>query len=117
MRDQWFEKIYAGFLGMDAGMRLGAPVENPWWTYERLRDYFGDIRGYLREYKTHPADDDINGPVIFLRALLDSGGLDFTEAAAGEDAPLTNLPRYRCRAIPAAGALLREEDGEQMRLL
>lgn len=84
MRDQWFEKIYAGFLGMDAGMRLGAPVENPWWTYERLRDYFGDIRGYLREYKTHPADDDINGPVIFLRALLDSGGLDFTEAAAGE---------------------------------
>ena len=40
-----------------------------------------------------------------------------TEAAAVEDAPLTNLPRYRCRAIPAAGALLREEDGEQMRLL
>ena len=40
-----------------------------------------------------------------------------TEAAAVEDAPLTNLPRYRCRAIPAAGALLREEDGGQMRLL
>ena len=40
-----------------------------------------------------------------------------TEAAAVEDAPLTNLPRYRCRAIPAAGAPLREEDGEQMRLL
>ena len=84
MKEQWFEKIYAGFLGMDAGMRLGAPVENPWWTYERLRDYFGDIRGYLREYKTHPPDDDINGPVIFLRALLDSGGLDFTERMAGE---------------------------------
>lgn len=84
MNDRWIEKIYAGFLGMDAGMRLGAPVENPWWTYERLRDYFGDIRGYLREYKTHPADDDINGPVIFLRALLDNGGLDFTEQMAGE---------------------------------
>ena len=84
MNDQWVEKIYAGFLGMDAGMRLGAPVENPWWTYERLRSYFGDIRGYLREYKTHPADDDVNGPVIFLRALLDSGGLDFTEQMAGE---------------------------------
>ena len=40
-----------------------------------------------------------------------------TEAAAVADAPLTDLPRYRCRAIPAAGALLREEDGEQMRLL
>lgn len=84
MNDQWVEKMYAGFLGMDAGMRLGAPVENPWWTYERLRSYFGDIRGYLREYKTHPADDDINGPVIFLRALLDNGGLDFTEQMAGE---------------------------------
>ena len=30
---------------------------------------------------------------------------------------ITNLPRYRCRAIPAAGALIREEDGDQMRLL
>lgn len=84
MNDKWIEKIYAGFLGMDAGMRLGAPVENPWWTYERLRDYFGDIRGYLRAYKTHPADDDINGPVIFLRALTDNGGLDFTPQMAGE---------------------------------
>ncbi len=40
-----------------------------------------------------------------------------TEAAAVEDTALTNLPRYRCRNIPAAGALLREEDGEQLRLL
>ena len=40
-----------------------------------------------------------------------------TEAAAVEDTALTNLPRYRCRTIPAAGALLREEDGEQLRLL
>ena len=44
MKDSWIEKIYAGLLGMDAGMRLGAPVENPWWTYPRLREYFGDIR-------------------------------------------------------------------------
>ena len=34
-----------------------------------------------------------------------------------EDTSITNLARYRCRALPAAGALLREEDGEQMRLL
>lgn len=84
MEDRIIEKMYAGFLGMDAGMRLGAPVENPWWTYERLREYFGDMRGYLREQKTHPADDDINGPVIFLRALTDHGGLDFTPKQAGE---------------------------------
>ncbi|MGM9614012.1 MAG: ADP-ribosylglycohydrolase family protein [Oscillospiraceae bacterium] len=84
MNDKTIEKIYAGLLGMDAGMRLGAPVENPWWTYERLRDYFGEIRGYLREQKTHPADDDVNGPAIFVRALTDHGGLDFTSEEAGE---------------------------------
>ena len=84
MDDRIIEKMYAGFLGMDIGMRLGAPVENPWWTYERLRDYFGDIRGFLREQKTHPADDDVNGPVFFLRALTDHGGQDFTPAQAGE---------------------------------
>lgn len=84
MDADWIEKIYAGFLGMDAGMRLGAPVENPFWTYERLRDYFGDMRGYLRAQRTHPPDDDVNGPVIFLRALTDGGGTDFTPADAGE---------------------------------
>ena len=34
-----------------------------------------------------------------------------------EDTAITNLPRYRCRSLPAAGALLKEEDGDQMRLL
>ena len=36
-----------------------------------------------------------------------------------EDTGITNLGRYRCRAIPAAGALVREEDSEdkQMALL
>ncbi len=40
-----------------------------------------------------------------------------TEVLPLEETPITNLPRYRCRTIPAAGALLREEDGEQLRLL
>ena len=65
------EKIYAGLIGMDAGMRLGAPVENPFWTYERLRDHYGDIRGYLRVHKNHTADDDVNGPILLVRALTD----------------------------------------------
>ena len=40
-------------------------------------------------------------------------------ARALEDTPITNLGRYRCRSIPAAGALVKEEDGEdrQMALL
>ena len=33
------------------------------------------------------------------------------------DSSITNLGRYRCRAIPAAGAILKEEDGEQLKLL
>lgn len=74
MKQETIEKIYAGLLGMDAGMRLGAPVENPYWTYERLREYYGDMRGYLREYKNYAADDDVNGPVIFVRALGDNPG-------------------------------------------
>ena len=66
------EKLYAGLIGMDAGMRLGAPVENPFWTYERLQSYYGDIRGYLREQRYYTADDDVNGPLIFVRALADN---------------------------------------------
>ena len=67
-----FEKLYAGLIGMDAGMRLGAPVENPFWTYDRLRAYYGDIRGFLRTQRYYTADDDVNGPLIFVRALADN---------------------------------------------
>jgi len=34
-----------------------------------------------------------------------------------EETSITNLARYRCRSVPAAGALLKEEDGDQMRLM
>ena len=40
-----------------------------------------------------------------------------SEVRPVEDTSITYLPRYRCRTVPAAGALLKEEDGEQMRLL
>ena len=73
MKENVYEKNYAGLLGMDAGMRLGAPVENIYWTYDRLREYYGDIRNYLRTPRTMTADDDVNGPVIFLRGLTDNG--------------------------------------------
>lgn len=91
MHETWIEKIYAGFLGMDAGMRLGAPVENPYWTYDRLQEYYGDMRGYLRNYQHYAADDDVNGPVIFLRALM-----DFGEAFTAEQAGETWLNYTRC---------------------
>ncbi len=33
-----------------------------------------------------------------------------------EDTPITNLARYRCRSLPAAGAVVKEEDGEERQL-
>lgn len=67
----YLEKVYAGFLGMNIGIRLGAPVESAAWTFDRLKTAFGDIKGYINEYKNFAADDDVNGPVYFIRALYD----------------------------------------------
>lgn len=71
IRNDYLEKVYAGFLGMNAGIRLGAPVEPTEWTPEMIRDIYGEVNGYLKDYPTFSADDDANGPVFFLRALLD----------------------------------------------
>ena len=67
------EKIYAGFLGMNIGIRLGAPVEPAFWSSERIREYYGEIRDYVKQYRHFAADDDANGPVFFLRAMDDRG--------------------------------------------
>jgi ADP-ribosylglycohydrolase len=69
--EDYLEKVYAGFLGMNIGIRLGAPLEPLEWTAERIQRIFGDIKGYVKDYKTFAADDDANGPVFFLRALYD----------------------------------------------
>ncbi len=71
MVNQYLEKVYAGFLGMNIGIRLGAPVEPTIWTYDRIYKTYGDITGYVKEYKNFAADDDSNGPTFFLRALID----------------------------------------------
>lgn len=71
MVDKYLEKLYSGFLGMNVGIRLGAPVEPTIWTYERIRDTYGDIHGYVKDFINFAADDDANGPVFFIRALLD----------------------------------------------
>ena len=85
MQREILDRIYAGLIGMDAGMRLGAPVENIYWTYDRLREYYGDIRGYLRMPRTMTADDDVNGPLTFVRALTDNGTVNgLTPQMVGE---------------------------------
>jgi hypothetical protein len=77
-----FEKIYAGIIAKAIGVRLGAPVEPTIWSYERIRDTYGEITAYLRDFKNFAADDDTNGPVYFIRALRDYG-LGATAADVG----------------------------------
>ncbi len=72
MDSSFLNKVYAGFLGMNIGIRLGAPVEPAFWSYERIRDMYGDITGYVKDFSHFAADDDVNGPVYFLRALDDT---------------------------------------------
>jgi ADP-ribosylglycohydrolase len=69
--ENYLEKVYAGFLGMNVGIRLGAPVEPTEWTPERIQQFYGEITGYVKDYKTFAADDDANGPIYFIRALYD----------------------------------------------
>ncbi|MBH5318353.1 ADP-ribosylglycohydrolase family protein [Paenibacillus sp. GSMTC-2017] len=67
----YLEKVYSGYLGMNIGIRLGAPVEPTIWTYERIKSTYGEITDYVKEFKNFAADDDANGPYYFLRALYD----------------------------------------------
>lgn len=71
MVERYLEKVYAGFLGMNIGIRLGAPVEPAGWTYDRIRNTYGEITDYVKEFKNFAADDDANGPVFFVRAVTD----------------------------------------------
>lgn len=51
MVNNYTEKVYAGFLGMNIGIRLGAPVEPTIWTYDRIQKTYGEIHNYVKEYK------------------------------------------------------------------
>lgn len=69
MREKFIEKIYSGWLAKIIGIRLGAPIEG--WTYEKIKNIYGEIDGYLVDYHEFAADDDSNGPLFFIRALED----------------------------------------------
>lgn len=71
MKQEYIERIYAGWLAKMIGIRLGAPVEG--WSAERIDRIYGDREGYLCEYKNFAADDDSNGPAFFVRALEEGG--------------------------------------------
>lgn len=83
MKPEYLEKIYAGWLAKIIGIRLGAPIEG--WTYEHIKNVYGEIHNYPVDYHRFAADDDSNGPLFFLRALEDgAGGTDLTPQAVGE---------------------------------
>lgn len=71
MTDNYYEKVYAGFLGMNIGIRLGVPLEPGYWTEESIQRTYGEVKNYVKDYINFAADDDANGPVYFLRALDD----------------------------------------------
>ena len=65
--------IYAGVLGKIIGVYLGRPVEG--WTYEAIRDTFGEINYYKNHRTGAPLivpDDDISGTFAFFRSLEDN---------------------------------------------
>ena len=90
MKAEYIEKIYAGWLAKIIGIRLGAPIEG--WTYEKIKNIYGDIHDYPVKYREFAADDDSNGPIFFLRALEDSSNGFAIEANDVADALLNYAP-------------------------
>lgn len=69
MKESYIEGIYAGWLAKIIGIRLGAPIEG--WTYEKIKNIYGELNHYPVDYHEFAADDDSNGPLFFLKALED----------------------------------------------
>lgn len=86
----YMERVYAGWLGKVIGIRLGAPIEG--WTYEMIKNTFGELDGYPASYKNFAADDDSNGPLFFIRALEDCEDIEKFDASDVANALLNYAP-------------------------
>lgn len=65
----YINKMYGGWLGKIIGVVYGANIEG--WSYERIKKTFGTLSGYPYKFANFAADDDINGPIFFMRSLPD----------------------------------------------
>ena len=63
------EQVYAALLGKTIGVQYGGPIEG--WTDDRIWQEYGELTGYVRHYHYFRPDDDLSGPIIFIRALED----------------------------------------------
>lgn len=80
--EKYFSKLYGGWIGKVIGVIHGANIEG--WSYERIKESFGTIDDYPVTFRNFCADDDINGPMFYLRALEDyqrSGEITVQELA------------------------------------
>lgn len=60
-------QVYGGWIGKIIGVLHGANTEG--WTHEKIMETFEEISFYPFKFKNFAADDDINGPAFFQRAL------------------------------------------------
>lgn len=79
---EYLYRTYSAWLGKNIGIRLGAPVEG--FTYEQILDTYGKLTGYPVDYDIFAADDDSNGPAIFVKVLEDHTPETLTAEAVGE---------------------------------
>ncbi|MGI6115547.1 ADP-ribosylglycohydrolase family protein [Luoshenia tenuis] len=86
----YFSRVYAGWLGKVIGIRLGAPVEG--WTYEKIARVYGELTDYPMAFRNFAADDDSNGPIFFARALEDCRDLTAFSAQDVGEALLNYAP-------------------------
>lgn len=94
-KEEYIKKVYAGWLGKMIGVRHGANIEG--WSYDKIAKTYGEINDYIVDFKNFAADDDINGPLFFQRALDDSRcSKDITAEEMGKAwlnyIPYPNLP-------------------------
>jgi ADP-ribosylglycohydrolase len=63
------EQVYAALLGKVIGVQYGGPIEG--WTDDRIWETYGELTGYVKHYHYFRPDDDLSGPMVFIRALAD----------------------------------------------
>lgn len=77
LQKDYLQRVYAGVLGKTIGVRHGSNDEG--WSYEKIKETYGEVTDYLYDFKNFAADDDTNGTFLLLRALSDFGcGKDLT---------------------------------------